>query len=109
MPTIVLRDEEQRDVGFLLLAGSESVATAGERDVVFMALPTLDSSPIANFLQDFNHVEFRARVVSSELGCQVSFTVAPNIGFHASLTRSGGGSWAVSSVGNGSCQVLGDG
>lgn len=109
MPAIVLRDNEQHDVGFLLLAGDESLAIAGERDVVFMALPALDVSPIASFFQDFKHVEFLASVAVSELGCKVSFTVAPTIHFHASLSPSGGGSWAASSVGNGSCQVLGGG
>jgi hypothetical protein len=109
MPTIVLRDQEQQDVGFLLLAGDERAATAGERDLVFMALPALGTSPIADFLQNFKHVEFRARVAASELGFQVSFMVTPNVVFHASLATSGDGSWVASSVGGGSCQVLGNG
>jgi hypothetical protein len=109
MPTIVLRDQEQQDVGFLLLAGDERAATAGDRDLVFMTLPALSTSPIADFLQNFKHVEFRARVVTSELGFQVSFMVTPNVVFHASLATSGDGSWVASSVGGGSCQVLGNG
>ena len=40
MPTIVLRDHENREQSFLLVAGSEAVLAMDTRDVVLMALPS---------------------------------------------------------------------
>lgn len=109
MPTIVLRDHENRDQGFLLVAGSEAVFAMDTRDVVLMALPSPTTSPNATFLQRFKHVEFKADFTIGDSGGRISFAVTPELSFLASLDASGTGSWSAGTIGGGSCRLLNDG
>lgn len=60
MPTLVLRDSEAKDVGFLLAAGDEPFSVGGiARDVILMSLPLPSSSPLAEFIRNHKHVETR--------------------------------------------------
>lgn len=107
MPTIVLRDHENQDRGFLLIAGDEAIFASATRDVVLMALPSQFASPITIFLQKFKHVEFRADMNGADSGGRISFAMAPDMTFLAALCASGVGSWSVGTIGSGSCRLLG--
>jgi hypothetical protein len=106
MPTVVLRDHEGRDQGFLLIAGHAAVFAADTRDVVFMALPSPAASSIATFLQEFRHVEFKAHMTGADAGRRIAFAVAPDLSFLASLDATGMGSWSVGTVAGGTCRLL---
>src|SRR5690606_8822127 len=102
---------ENRDQGFLLVAGSEAVFAMDTRDVVLMALPspTPTTSPIATFPQRFKHVEVKADFTIGASGGRISFAVTPELSFLASLDASGTGSWSAGTIGGGSCRLLNDG
>lgn len=107
MPTIVLKDGEGSDVGFLLVAGDEPLPSGPrQRDVVFMRLPLPSSSPLAAFLEGHKHSEFSAHVQQPAEGFSLSFEVAPALKVTVEVTMSGEGTWSVRSIGAGSCRVL---
>jgi hypothetical protein len=108
MPTVVLRDSHGADVGFILVAGDEPLITGpSQRDVVLMKVPLLPStSPLAGFIGDHRHAEFSAHVKATPAGASLAFEVASSLSVTAEFTSSGAGTWAVSALGSGTCQVL---
>ncbi|MDR2014190.1 MAG: hypothetical protein LBP99_01015 [Azoarcus sp.] len=69
MPTMVLRNTENADTGFLLIAGNEALSEGEQqRDVVFMRLPLPFTSPLADFVGEHKHAEFSALLRSSPEG-----------------------------------------
>jgi hypothetical protein len=106
MSTIVLRDGESKDVGFLLIAGSEPISAAGTRDVIFMASLLPSPSTLGTFVRDHKHVEFACNVSQSHLGHELSFRVIPGVSFRMHIEGSGAGNWSIGSLGSGSCQLL---
>lgn len=107
MPTVVLRDSHGADVGFVLVAGNEPLSVGPwQRDVVLMRLPLPSTSPLAEFISSYKHTEFSANVKATSAGFSLVFEVAPNLAVVAELTPSGAGTWSVSSLGSGTCQIL---
>jgi hypothetical protein len=106
MPTLVLRDSEEKDVGFLLAAGDEPFVSSVARDVILMSLPLPSSSSLAEFIRNHKHVEYSARVSMDGAGCALSFEVSPGALFQVQLEASGVGRWSVGSLGGGQCQLL---
>jgi hypothetical protein len=112
MPTIVLRDTETEevDMNFLLIAGDEELSEGEQqRDVVFMRLPLPSTSPLGDFVGEHKHMEFSARVRSSQEGTSIVFDVPPAFRVSVELESSGDGTWSVSSIGSGVCQLLSSG
>jgi hypothetical protein len=91
MPAIVLRDQEDQDIGFLLVAGGEPISTSGGRNVIFMVLPFLTSSDLADFVQRLKHREFNAQITLIDASNEISFAVNLDISFRASIRQSGTG------------------
>jgi hypothetical protein len=108
MPTIILRDSQGVHVGFLLVAGDESLMTgSSQRDVVLMRVPLLPvTSPLIEFIVNHRIVEFSAHVKANPAGVSLAFEVAPDLSVTAEFTSSGTGTWAVSSLDSGTCQVV---
>jgi hypothetical protein len=107
MPTIVLRDAEGTDLGFILIAGDEPLSLGpAQRDLVLMKLPFPSASPLSSFLDDYRHAEFSSQVQSSAAGASLSFQVSPNLSVTAEFSSSGVGTWSVTSIGSGTCQLL---
>lgn len=106
MPTIVLRDEELRDVGFLLAAGAKPIFALGQRDVLLMSLPSQNSSPAAEFIRQYKHVEFPAFVTADNTGSTINFAVAPGTPVKVSFGLEGPGNWSISGVSQGTCEAL---
>jgi hypothetical protein len=107
MPTLVLRDSAEKDVGFLLAAGDEPFSAGGiARDIILMGLPLPSSSSLAEFIGNHKHVEYSARISKAGAGCALSFEISPGLLFQAQIEASGVGRWSVGSVGGGQCQLL---
>jgi hypothetical protein len=106
MPSLVLRDSEQHDAGFLLLAGSNPFTQIGPRDVVLMSLPLPNESALARFLRAHRNSEFAASVASELGGYAIRFAVEQNVQVSATLAANGIGTWSVTGVGQGTCEAL---
>ena len=107
MPTLVLRDSGGADVGFMLVAGDDPIETGSpQRDVVLMKLPLPSQSPLAIFIGDHRHTEFKAEITKTSAGTSFSIAVTPSSTIRGTLETSGEGSWSAGSIGSGSCKVL---
>jgi hypothetical protein len=106
MPTIVLRDSDNKDAGFLLVAGDQPLAASQSRDVVLMALPIPNESALASFVREHKHIEFQAHTSASGEQLLVSFPVPPDSNVDIKVGLDSAGSWSVAGVGTGSCHVL---
>lgn len=107
MPTVVLRDAGGADIGFMLVAGSESFSAGpAERDLVLMKLPLPSGSPLAAFLDEHRHIEFLSNIQHTDAGISVSFQVTPALSVKVEVASSGAGTWSVATIGSGPCQVL---
>jgi len=106
MPSVVLRDSENRDAGFILLAGKDPTTKLGQRDVIFMRLPLPNESPLAKFVQQHKNSEFSAYVTADHAGSAISFSVADGSKVTVRFGLQGKGVWSVSGVGEGTCEAL---
>ncbi len=106
MPSFVLRDAEQHDVGFLLLAGKDPFTEVGPRDVVLMNLPMPNESSLAQFVRAHKNSEFSAGVASEAGGYALRFFVEQNVDVTVEIGASGSGKWSVSGLGQGTCEAL---
>jgi hypothetical protein len=106
MPTVVLRDGELRDVGFLLGAGGKPIFALGQRDVLLMSLPSQNNSPAAEFIRQNKHVEFPAFVTADNTGSIIDFAVATGARVKVSFRLKGAGTWSIAGVNQGTCEAL---
>ena len=106
MPSIVLRNSSDQDIGFLLGAGDEPWSTASHRDCVLMSFPAPAKDPLAEFIAKHKHTEFQATVQVS--GDQLDIRLQVPSGQHVLVTVSGGydGTWSVIGVGEGACLCM---
>lgn len=106
MPTIVLQDAMGVDLGFLLVAGEESLSDGpAGRDVVLMRLPFPSPSPLATFLENHRQQEFTASVQPTTDGSILTFATDPSSAVRVELGQAGSGTWSAGDVGTGTCKL----
>lgn len=106
MPTVVLQDAAGTDLGFLLVAGEESLSDGpAGRDVVLMRLPFPSPSPLATFLENHRHQEFTASVQPTTDGSILTFATDPDRAVRVELGQTGTGTWSAGDVGTGMCKL----
>ncbi len=106
MPTIVLQDAAGMDLGFLLVAGEESLGDGpAGRDVILMKLPFPSPSPLATFLETHRQREFTASVQPTTAGSILTFAADPDSAVRVELGEAASGTWSVGDVGTGLCKL----
>jgi hypothetical protein len=106
MPTIVLRDANETDVGYLIAAGAEPLSTLGQREVVLMSLPLPNISELAAFVRRQKNGKFSASVAQRTDGYTFAFQVTRKVQVSLHIGTDGGGSWIVPGIGQGTCKAL---
>ena len=106
MPTIVLRDTSNTHIGFLMAAGDAPLSEHSQRDVIFMALPTSNTSELARFIYEHKHKEFKASVSQTTNGYVYAFDVTPNNAVTLQIGKAGVGIWIVHGIGQATCTEL---
>ncbi|HEY8068399.1 MAG TPA: hypothetical protein VIF38_05850 [Burkholderiales bacterium] len=106
MPTIVLRDSGETDVGYLVAAGADPLSTLGQREVVLMSLPLPNISELASFVRRQRNAKFSATVASRTDGYTFAFQVTRKVQVSLHIGADGSGSWVVPGIGQGTCKAL---
>ena len=106
MPTIVLRDADNNDIGFLMAAGDAPLSEHCQREVIFMALPIPNTSDLANFVRQHKHTEWNAAVRLNANGFTYAFNATPSNEVLLSIGEDGAGTWSVQGIGQGTCMAL---
>jgi len=113
MPTIVLQDTNDALLGFLLVAGDDTVLkSGGKRDCVFTGVPkdpALFDTPECSFVQEHKNTEWFVTVVMTRHGPQLQIAL-PGWLFLSTLSPSGVGEWNAIREGAdklaGNCQLV---
>ncbi len=111
MPTIALQDRNNELLGFLLVAGDDTVfESGGKRDCVISGVPknpTPFDTPECAFLQDRKNTEWSVNVAKTESGTQLQIAM-PGWLFLITLSSEGAGEWFAVREGadrlSGNCQ-----
>ena len=97
MPTIVLNTSNDELLGFMLIAGADSIVSGpNERDCVFTGVPkdpSLFELPASELLQANKNQEFVLTVEVSETVTKLSVSLSNVVSFCATLVETKGGSW----------------
>ena len=99
MPTIILNSPEATLLAFLLVAGSESLEEGSTKRVCILTCPPQRSSdldhPISLARTEHLHEEHRANVHATEVGVDMSVSIANRAHLAIRLGVDGSGSWAL--------------
>jgi hypothetical protein len=106
MPTIVLRDSGETDVGYLVAAGAEPLSTLGQREVALVSLPLPNISELAVFVRRHKNSKFSATVAPRTAGYAFAFQVTRKLQISLHIGADGSGSWIVPGIGQGTCKAL---
>ena len=114
MAAFLLQTPENERIGFLLLAGSESLSTGGNpRDCVFMSAPgqgELVEHAINVFLTEYKTTEFRCFLSLNDEIQEANISINQDIQVQLCWAQNGSGTWRVRHAREnelwGTCQLL---
>ena len=116
MPAVILQTERDELLGFLLLAGSESIeAGPDRREFVFTGVPkesSLMTHPLSDFIQTHKNIEYLVSVKVSSPNLHLLALIDEHNSFELVLPIDGTGKWSVTINGTahtGRCAEIRDG